>query len=202
MNITQIEALVQELAQKSPQAPAGFLYDLLAAFDTPKATLARLKTGGLNLSQNPGEIVLKKKLFFKTAAPDDDLDALFEAIKTSPAAKKHEPRFLLVANETTLLALDTKTSDTLETPIAELPQCFDFFLPLAGMEKARYQSENPADVKAAEKMARLYDQITKENPADAPEVSPCAQCFPLPPALLLLCRRHRYFPKKPVHPGP
>lgn len=169
MHITQIETRVQELAQKSPQAPADFLYDLLAAFDTPKATLARLRQGNLNLSKNPDEVVWKKKLFFKAAAPADDLPALFHAVKNAPAAKKHEPRFLLVANETTLLALDTKTSDTLDTPIADLPRCFDFFLPIAGMEKATYQSENPADVKAAEKMARLYDQITKENPADTPE---------------------------------
>ncbi len=177
MNITQIETLVQELAQKSPQAPADFLYDLLAAFDTPKATLARLRQGNLNRSKNADEVVWKKKLFFKTAAPDDDLHALFHAVKNAPATKKHEPRFLLVANETTLLALDTKTSDTLDTPIADLPQCFDFFLPIAGMEKATYQSENPADVKAAEKMARLYDQITKENPADTPEATHALNVF-------------------------
>jgi len=177
MNITQIETLVQELAQKSPQAPADFLYDLLAAFDTPKATLSRLRQGNLNLSKNADEVIWKKKLFFKTATPADDLHDLFHAVKNAPAAKKHEPRFLLVANETTLLALDTKTSDTLDTPIADLPQCFDFFLPIAGMEKAAYQSENPADVKAAEKMARLYDQITKENPADTPEATHALNVF-------------------------
>lgn len=37
------------------------------------------------------------------------------------------------------------------------------------MEKAQHQDENPADVKAAEKMAKLFDLIKKDNPDDSPE---------------------------------
>jgi len=37
------------------------------------------------------------------------------------------------------------------------------------MEKAQYQNENPADVKAAEKMAKLFNEIKKDNPNDSPE---------------------------------
>lgn len=44
-----------------------------------------------------------------------------------------------------------------------LPSRYDFFLPWAGMEKASYQNENPADVKASEKMAKIYDEIQKQN---------------------------------------
>jgi len=36
-------------------------------------------------------------------------------------------------------------------------------LPWSGMEKHRYAKENPADRKAAEKMAKLYDSILDEN---------------------------------------
>jgi len=42
-------------------------------------------------------------------------------------------------------------------------------LPWVGMEKAQHQNENPADVKAAEKMAKLFDEIKKDNPDDSPE---------------------------------
>jgi hypothetical protein len=59
------------------------------------------------------------------------------------------------------LAYDTKTQDTLDIPILDIAKHFDFFLPLAGMEKAQHQVENPADVKAAERMAKLYDEIKK-----------------------------------------
>ena len=37
------------------------------------------------------------------------------------------------------------------------------FLPLAGMEKANFQDENPADVKASLKMAKLYDELQKKT---------------------------------------
>ena len=40
---------------------------------------------------------------------------------------------------------------------------FDFFLPWAGMEKSKYKSENPADIKAAYTLAKLYDAIREDN---------------------------------------
>ena len=72
-------------------------------------------------------------------------------------------RFVIVTNFDQLLAVDTKTADTLDIQFEELAKQFDFFLPWAGMEKAVYQGENPADVKAAEKMAKLFDLIKGDN---------------------------------------
>jgi hypothetical protein len=57
-----------------------------------------------------------------------------------------------------MLAVDTRTSDTLETRLAELPRYSAFFLPWAGIEKTQLESINYADLKAAAKMARLYDE--------------------------------------------
>lgn len=62
------------------------------------------------------------------------------------------------------MAVDTKTQDTLDIAITDIAKHFDFFLPWAGMEKAQHQNENPADVRAAEKIAKLYDDIKKDNP--------------------------------------
>ena len=62
-----------------------------------------------------------------------------------------------------MLALDTKTSATLDTHLVDLPNHFEFFLPWAGIEKTQLENLNYADVKAAEKMARLYDEIIKHN---------------------------------------
>ncbi|WP_372241758.1 type IIL restriction-modification enzyme MmeI [Pseudomonas sp. FSL R10-1339] len=39
------------------------------------------------------------------------------------------------------------------------PQQYSFFLPLAGLEKSYIRSESVADVKATEKMGRLFDLI-------------------------------------------
>ncbi|MCI5208427.1 MAG: hypothetical protein D3910_06445, partial [Candidatus Electrothrix sp. ATG2] len=43
----------------------GFIYDLLRAYKLPKASITRLQKGAYNQAKNPGEILWKKKLFFK-----------------------------------------------------------------------------------------------------------------------------------------
>jgi hypothetical protein len=76
---------------------------------------------------------------------------------------------VIVTDYETLLAIDTKTNDKLDILLKDLPKHYDFFLPWAGMEKTQHQNENPADVKAAEKMAKLFDEIKKDNPNESPE---------------------------------
>jgi len=76
---------------------------------------------------------------------------------------------LLAITSPTLHAVDTKTNDKLDIALKDLPKHYDFFLPWAGMEKAQHANENPADVKAAEKMAKLFDEIKKNNADDSPE---------------------------------
>ena len=166
MNLTQIEANLQQIISNFNKDT--FVYDLLLAYGQPKASITRLQQGGLNLSKVEGEIAWKKKLFFK-AVENEDLHELIDTIKTNGKSLKHDPRFIVVTNFETLLAIDSKTSDTLDIPVLEIARHFDFFLPLAGMEKAQQQFENPADVKAAERMAKLYDEIKKDNPTDTPE---------------------------------
>jgi len=166
MNLTQIEANLQQLISNFNKDT--FIYDLLLAYGQPKASITRLQQGGLNLSKVDGEIAWKKKLFFK-AVENDDLHELIDNIKNNGKSLKHDPRFIVVTDFQTLLAIDCKTSDTLDIPILEIARHFDFFLPLAGMEKAQQQFENPADVKAAVGMAKLFDEIKKDNPTDTSE---------------------------------
>lgn len=162
MNIAQIENNLQELLKSFDRDT--FIYDLISAYGLPKSTITRLQRGGLNLSKLPDEVAWKKKLFFKSAV-NEDIHELFSNIKVNARVNKHDPRFIIVTDFDTLLAFDSKTTDTLDIPILELAKHFDFFLPWAGMEKAQHHLENPADVKAAEKMAKLYDEIRKDNPA-------------------------------------
>jgi hypothetical protein len=162
MNIAQIEENLQKLL--TSLTPESFVYDLLLAYDTPRSSIARLQKGGLNLAKNEGELAWKKKLFFKNSQ-NDDLHALISSLRADVSVTKLDPRFIIVTDFLTLLALDRKTTDTLDIPLDQLPRHFDFFLPWAGMEKNQHQNENPADVKAAERMARLFDEIRKDNPA-------------------------------------
>lgn len=166
MNLAQVESNIQELIKNYDRG--NFIYDLLLAYDQPRASISRLKNGGLNLSKVDGEIAWKKKLFFKYN-PNEDLHELIDNLKSDSKVTKFEPRFIIATDYETLLAIDTKTDDTLDIPILNLVKHFDFFLPWAGMEKTQRQSENPADVKAAEKMAKLYDEIKRDNPTETKE---------------------------------
>ncbi|MEY4937171.1 MAG: hypothetical protein RIS64_3530, partial [Bacteroidota bacterium] len=165
MNIAQIEANLQALIKAFNKD--SFIYDFLLAYGIPKASITRLQQGNLNLSKKAGEIAWTNKLFFKAAAPDENMHDLFLQIQKMPL--KLEPRFRIVTDFETLAAFDSKTMDSLDIPIRELAQHFDFFLPWAGMEKAEIHTENPADVKAAGKMAKLFDEIKKDNPDNTPE---------------------------------
>jgi hypothetical protein len=163
MNIAQIEINLQKLIATFNKG--NFIYELLLAYGLPKASITRLKKGNLNLSKVDGEISWKKKLFFKEEYSKD----LHLSISEISKEIKHNERFVIVTDYKILLAVDTKTKDKLDCEINELPKYYDFFLPWAGMEKAQHANENPADVKAAEKMAKLFDEIKKDNPDDSPE---------------------------------
>ena len=117
------------------------------------------------MSKVIGEVSWKQKVFFKELDTED----LHEVVTKMHQGIKHNQRFIITTNYTTLVAIDTKTEEKLHIEIIELPKHFDFFLPWAGMEKTQHQDENPADVKAAEKMAKLFDSIKKDNHDDSPQ---------------------------------
>jgi type I restriction-modification system DNA methylase subunit len=162
MNVAQIENKLKLLVNTIDKET--FIYSFLEAYFLPKASISRLQKGNLNLSKIPGEISWKKKLFFKEEF-EKDLHLCISALKDE---LKHNQRFVVVTDYQTLLAIDTLTHDRLDIPITDLPKYYDFFLPWAGMEKATHAAENPADVKAAEKMTKLFDEIKKDNPDTSP----------------------------------
>jgi hypothetical protein len=163
MNVAQIENNLKLLVYTLDKET--FIYNLLESYFLPNASISRLQKGSLNLSKVPGEVSWKKKLFFKEELKND----LHLTISSLKDELKHNQRFVIVTDYKTLLAIDTLTKDQLDIPITDLPKYYDFFLPWAGMEKATHAAENPADVKAAEKMAKLFDEIKKDNPDTSAE---------------------------------
>lgn len=144
-----------------------FIFDLLLAYGTPKSTIKRLVGSDHDKLTSHGELIVRKKLFFKVA--NENLHSMIDELKTQKEVTKHSPRFIIVTDFETLLAYDTKTSDSFDTELLNIVNHYDFFLPLAGMEKANFQDENPADVKASLKMAKLYDELQKNNHFESKE---------------------------------
>lgn len=164
MNSSQVEQNVQQVIEHLNRET--FIYDLLLAYDLPKASITRLKKGDYNLSkrsgESGGEIIWKNKLLYQRVE-GEDLHATIEQIHADPATHTHRPRFLLLTNFERLLAVDTKTDERLDIKLTDLATHYDFFLPWAGMEKHKGKSETRADIKAAERLGRLYDLIVEDN---------------------------------------
>lgn len=160
MTISQIEAYLKALFENFDKTT--FIYELMLAYGVPKASITRLQKGNLNISKNEGEISWKKKVIFREEY-QQDLHAVIDNLTNEVT---HNQRFVIVTDYESLLAEDTITKEKLDIKLTDLPKHYDFFLPWAGMEKAAHQNENPADVKAAEKMAKLFDEIKVANPAE------------------------------------
>ena len=165
MNITQIEEIVKNLASDIIANQVNkdeFIYQLMAAYGHRKTTIGRIKSGERNLAKVEGEVRAKRHIYFKQSQNDCVLLDI-DNMKKEPSVTRDKIRFVIATDFSQFVALDTRTHDTLDIEFTELGKHFDFFLPWAGMEKAVYQGENPADVKAAEKMAKLFDLIKADN---------------------------------------
>ena len=161
-NLKEIEKRVAPLGSRESY-DRDFIFDLLLAYDKPRGNVTRLRNGQLNVADDPKTEVAQKSVVYFKETQDNPL-AVIDVLKTSPAVVRYNTRFVIVTNYVDLLAVDTKTGESLITNIADIAQHFTFFLPWAGMEKTQYVAEAHADVKAAERMGRLFDEVVGANP--------------------------------------
>ncbi len=161
MKSSEIKQNVQNLIDNFSQD--DFVFDLLVAYGISKTSVTRLKKGDYNLSKVDGEILYKKKIFFKEEATDKLLSSI-DAITKEERILKHKPRFAILTDHKQVVAKDLKLSKNLDIQLNELPNYFDFFLPLAGSEVYSSSNNNEADRNASYKMASLYDLLIEENP--------------------------------------
>lgn len=161
MKSTEIKHNVQTLIDNFSKDE--FVFDLLVAYGISKTSVTRLKKGDYNLSKVDGEILYKKKIFFKVEATDKLLSSI-DAITKEERILKHKPRFAILTDHKQLVAKDLQKGKNLDVKVKELPNYFDFFLPLAGSEVYNASNDNEADRNASYKMASLYDLLIEENP--------------------------------------
>ena len=140
-----------------------FVFDLLVAYGISKTSVTRLKKGDYNLSKLDGEILYKKKIFFKVESTNKLLSSI-DAISKEERILKHKPRFAILTDNKQIVAKDLLKGKNLDIEIKELPNYFDFFLPLAGSEVYNAKNDDDADRNASYKMALLYDLLIDENP--------------------------------------
>ncbi|MBQ8867701.1 MAG: hypothetical protein IJ013_08280, partial [Bacteroidaceae bacterium] len=136
-------------------------YTLLYSFGKTEADIRRYKAGKGIVAKFDG-LLIKGLLAYKVS-PTHLMDDTLNTMKQDAALAKAAPRILAVSDGKRILAYDPKEGETYENPLSKLWIDFQFFYPLCGVERYRGIEENPADVKAAEKMAKLHDEIRAYN---------------------------------------
>lgn len=162
LNLKAVEERVAPLGGQETYT-REFIFDLLAAYGRAQGNITRLRNGSLNVAEDPATEVAQKNVVYFKETTKDPLTVI-EELRTSPTVVRYNTRFVIVTDFAELVAIDTKTNENLMIPIREIDQHFTFFLPWAGMEKAQYVAEAHADVKAAERMGKLFDELLQANP--------------------------------------
>jgi len=162
MNIAQIEESLRELVE-TPFDNAVFIYRLLEIYGAPKATVTKLRQANSADNKTSNEVVVKKKLVFRVSSNGKASSAV-DDMAGDAKLLKNAPRFLIATDGVEFYAKDIKLDQSLDSSFDTLNDSFDFFLPLAGIERYQGVAENPADIKATARLAKLYDAILEVNP--------------------------------------
>ena len=162
MNAVLLQENLENLSQTSSKET--FIFDLLTAYGLPKSTISLLSKNPSKLSGKEDQIILKNKVLFHITTLEEDEHVAIDALQKDKSSYKYNPRFIIVTDFVTFLAIDTKTKETLDINIKDLGKHYAFFLPWCGMEKSQHVNENPADIRAAYKMDKLYQAIVNDDP--------------------------------------
>ena len=136
-------------------------YELLYSFGKSERDIERYKEGKGILKTFDGLLI--KGLFGFRDSATFRLTETLEQLKRDIQVQKAAPKIVAVSDGQRLLAYDLREKETYENPLNRLPCDFAFFYPLMDVERVRYVEENPADIKAAEKLAKLHDELRAYN---------------------------------------
>ena len=141
--------------------PAEVGYQLLYSFGKSERDIERYKEGKGVLKTFDGLLV--KGLICYQPVSMFGLTSQLEQLKTNPQILKAAPKIIAVSDGKSILAYDLREKDTYENQLERLPSDFAFFYPLMDVERVHYVEESPADIKAAEKLAKLHDELRAYN---------------------------------------
>lgn len=143
-----------------------FIWGFLEAYKFPKTTIKFLRDNNKqrNVAKIDGDIALPNNFYFRAVTNGSSLEKAMEEIRNFALIEAEKIRFILITDYQHIYAYDKKVDDYTEFDYADLPVNYEFFLPLTKeYEKPIAYVEHPADVKACEKMGRLYDRIRTIN---------------------------------------
>lgn len=163
---------LERLGQRGTSAQE-FVYDLLRIFaHWGDGQVCRAKEGPGNAAKDGRTLVIKDLIAYRPMDADSDISAFYDEIKAmrdDPKIAKHLPRLYVVSDGKRVVAVDPKINDEYNNTVDALWRDFEFLTPLAGIEKVQHVAEAEADVKSAELMAKLFDDIRRYNDIRNPD---------------------------------
>ncbi|CCD86201.1 putative DNA methylase [Bradyrhizobium sp. ORS 285] len=162
MKATDIEEAITQLAAE-PFDAVEFPFRLLEAFGNKETTLKRLRSGTSNASDKDGWVLQRSNIHIAVCAAG----AVSETLKTlrlSPATQKAKAKFVLATDGDMLEVEELATGEAKVCKFTDLPKAFGLMLPLAGISAIRQIKDNPIDIRATNKLNKLYVELLKENP--------------------------------------
>ncbi len=160
LSYKEIEDRLSSLKQESVSAEE-IGYRILSAFGKGEGEIKRYKEGKGIISTFNGLLI--KGLFCYRGTTTLRLASELEEMKQDARVLKAAPKIIAVSDGKTVRAFDLRLQETFEQQVSRLYCDFEFFYPLAGVERIEYVHESPADIKAAEKLAKLHDEIRAYN---------------------------------------
>ena len=135
-------------------------YELLRIFcGYGDASLERVRDGRDNKSRTPQTILVKDKFVYRPFTKGSEPMDVIISLRNDASVTRHNPRLYITSDGENIVAYDPKDDDLYDGTLETLWRDFEFFKPLAGIEKFRNYEEAEADVKTAELMAKLYDDL-------------------------------------------
>lgn len=146
-----------------------FFVGFLKVFSFPASTIRNVQdpNNGRNIAIAKGDYGLAKNMYFRPVAEGQDVHAVVQELIRNTAIAKHKIRFFMATDFKRMAAYDSRVDDWSDFDFCDLKENYEFFLPLTGLyEKPLAYTSHPADVKACEKMGKLYDIIRATNHYD------------------------------------
>ena len=145
--------------------PSGeeLVYELLRIFcGYGDGNIRRIREGIGNKAKDGRTILIPNIIAYRPKGELDFYDEI-KSMRNDPKIIKQTPRLYVVSDGKTIVAVDPKEQDIYENEVGLMWKDFEFFYPLAGIEKIRNVEEAEADVKSAELMAKIFDEICRHN---------------------------------------
>ena len=160
---------LEKLGQNGTSA-TDFVFELLRIFaGYGDGQIRRTKEGPGNLAKDGLTTLIKNLIAYRPATVNSitgDCSGIYDVVnsmRNESKITKANPRLYVASNGVYVVAYDPKENDWYENRVDLMWRDFEFFTPLAGIEKIQYTEEAEADVKSAELMAKLFDDIRRYN---------------------------------------